>query len=123
MFNGHHISICRQYSSICLSLSLLHDIQKETTERLIYVTKNLLCFDPYQKYEYTREYRKNKRRKDGKGIREIEREGVCGTKETNYIMMKMCKVGEISTRREGIYAMRAGVGVNLDPSPIVASCA
>lgn len=74
MFNEHHISICRQYSSIYLSLCLLHDIRKETTERLIYVTKNLLCFVPYRKYEYTREYRKNERRKDGKGIRDTERE-------------------------------------------------
>jgi hypothetical protein len=53
-----------------LSLCLLHDIRKETTERLIYVTKNLLSFGPYEKYEHTREYRKNERRKDGKGIRE-----------------------------------------------------
>lgn len=38
-------------------------------------------------------------------------------------MMKMCKGGESNTRREDIYAMRAGVRVNLGPSPIVASCA
>jgi len=37
--------------------------------------------------------------------------------------MKKCKRGKINTRREDIFAMRAGVGVNLDPSPIVASCA
>lgn len=37
-------------------------------------------------------------------------------------MMKKCKVGETNTRKEDIYATRAGVGVNLDPSPIVASC-
>jgi len=53
------------------------------------------------------------------GIRERER----GTKETNDIMMKNCKVGETNTRGEDIYAMRAGVGVSLDPSSIVASCA
>ena len=35
-------------------------------------------------------------------------------------MMKKCKVGETNTKWEDIYAMKAGVGVNLDPSPIVA---
>jgi hypothetical protein len=105
-------------------LCLLHDIRKETTERLIYVTKNLLCFVPYRKYEYTREYRKNERRKDGKGIRDTEREREGGREEeTNDDIMKKCEGGESNTRREDIYVMKAGVGVNLDPSPIVASCA
>jgi len=54
-------------------LCLLHDIRKETAERLIYVTKHL-CFDPYQKYEYTIEHMKNERRKDRNGIAERERE-------------------------------------------------
>lgn len=38
-------------------------------------------------------------------------------------MMNKCKGGESNTRMKDIYAMRAGVGVNLDPSTIVASCA
>jgi len=55
-----------------------------------------------------------------KGQEWNNRERESGTKETNDIMMKKCKVGETNTKWEDIYAMKAGVGVNLDPSPIVA---
>jgi hypothetical protein len=41
-------------------------------------------------------------------------------KDTKEDMMKKCKGGESNTRREDIYGMRSGVGLNLDRSTIVA---
>jgi hypothetical protein len=87
----------RRYVCLCACY-----ISKETKYSLIHVAKHLLRFDPYRNYDYTREYRKNERRKGGKGIRERE----SGRKDTNDDMMKKCKARESNTRREDIYAMR-----------------